>query len=130
MNTSKDNENIPQSKQAVEGPDPFQLEQARARVLHTYSVELLIKKIIWWICGGIQLIAIVGSMIYLFSTQSTAARFLCVIIALIAHGGMMIVVIWVLLTCLRMDVLRELKAMELQLAEFREGRSSSPSAEA
>ena len=41
------------------------------------------------------------------------------VIALICHEGMVVVVLWSILTSVRMDTLRELKAMELQLAELR-----------
>ena len=95
------------------------LEQAVDRILQAYSTELLIKKIIWWICGGCQLIMIIGSMIILFHTQSPQVRLLCVVIALIAHEGMVVAVLWTILTYFRIDMLRELKNMELQLSELR-----------
>ena len=95
------------------------LEQAVDRILQAYSTELLIKKIIWWVCGGCQLIMIIGSMIILFHTQSPQVRLLCVVIALIAHEGMVVAVLWTILTYFRIDMLRELKNMELQLSELR-----------
>ena len=95
------------------------LEQAVDRILQAYSTELLIKKVIWWVCGGLQLIMIIGSMVFLFHTQSSQIRLLCVVIALIAHEGMVVAVLWTILTYFRMDMLRELKNMELQLSELR-----------
>ena len=119
MNNSEESYNMPVAKQAMESPDPLRLEQARARMLHTFSVELLIKKIIWWVCIGLEVIGITVSMIILFSTQSAPVRLVCVVFALIMHEGMVVVVVWSILTSLRMDMLRELKGMELQLAELR-----------
>ena len=116
MNDSREN---PAHNQVPPTPDPSRLQQVREDVLHGYSVELLIKKIIWWVCGGVETIAIFGSIILLFRLESTSAKLLCVVIALIAHEGMVVVVLWILMTSLRNDTLRQLKQMELQLAEFR-----------
>lgn len=99
--------------------DPWRLQQAREDVLQAYSGDLMLKRVIWWVCGGIELIAIIWSAIVLFQTGSMSVKLLCVVIALIAHGGMTVVVTWVLLNSLRMDVLRQLKGMELQLAALR-----------
>jgi len=98
------------------------LEQAVDRILQAYSTELLIKKVIWWVCGGLQTIMIFGSMIFLFHTQSLSKQLLCVVIALIAHEGMVVAVLWTILTYFRIDMLRELKNMELQLSELRVSR--------
>ncbi len=104
---------------ALDRPDAFRLDRARERLLQERSTELLIMKCIWWVCAGLQTIMIVGSMIFLFNTQSVPMRFLCVVIALIAHEGMVVAVLWSIMTNVRMDMLRQLKGMELQLAEFR-----------
>jgi hypothetical protein len=114
-----DPEKSPEQNEIAPTPDPLRLQQMRERVLHEYSAELLIKKIIWWVCAGLQAVAIVGSIVFLFRAESTAGKLLCVVIALIAHEGMVVVVLWVLMTSLRTDMLRQLKGMELQLAEFR-----------
>ena len=122
MSNAKNSDNGTGMDDAFGSPDPVRLGRVHDRVMHAYSVELLIKKTIWWVCVALEVIAIVGSMIFLFRTQSTPLRFLCVVIALIAHEGMIVVVLWSILTSLRMDMLRELKGMELQLAEFRAAR--------
>jgi hypothetical protein len=100
-------------------PDPLRLAQAVEQALNAHTIALMIKRIIWSVCIGLETIAIFGSMIYLFITECLACKLLCVVIALIAHEGMVVVVIWMFLTSLRMDMLKELKSMELQLAEFR-----------
>ena len=125
MNDPEENYNTPEAMQAVESPNTLRLEQARARVLHTFSTELLIKKIIWWVCAGAEVIGFTWAMIVLFSTQSEPMRFLCVVIALVMHEGMVVVVLWTILTSLRMNMLRELKGMELQLAELRVASNAS-----
>ncbi len=61
-------------------------------------------------------------MIFLFHTQSLSKQLLCVVIALIAHEGMVVAVLWTILTYFRIDMLRELKNMELQLSELRVSR--------
>ncbi len=111
---------------ALDRPDASRLDGAREQVLHERSTELLIMKCIWWLCAGLQTIAIVGSMIFLFHTQSTPMRFLCVVVALIAHEGMVVAVLWSIMTNARMDMLRQLKGMELQLAELRTSSTRTP----
>ena len=106
-------------KKNTNNQNDARLEQAVDRILQVYSTELLIKKVIWWVCGGLQTIMIIGSMIFLFHTQSLPIRLVCVVIALIAHEGMVVAVLWTILTYFRMDILRELKNMELQLSELR-----------
>jgi hypothetical protein len=102
-------------------PDAAHLQHARDYVLHAYAVELLIKRIIWWTCIGIEIVTILGAAIVLFNVESISIKLACVVVALIAHEGMTTVVIWVFLTSLRMDMLRQLKGMELQLATLRNG---------
>ena len=111
---------------ALDRPDAFRLDGAREQLLHERSTELLIMKCIWWLCAGLQTTAIVGSMIFLFHTQSTPMRFLCVVVALIAHEGMVVAVLWSMMTNARMDMLRQLKGMELQLAELRTSSAETP----
>lgn len=106
-------------KKNANNQNDTRLEQAVDKILQAYSTELLIKKVIWWVCGGLQTILIFGSMIILFHTQSLPIRLLCVVIALIAHEGMVVAVLWTILTYFRIDMLRELKNMELQLSELR-----------
>ncbi|MHC4639867.1 MAG: hypothetical protein ACYTBV_20600 [Planctomycetota bacterium] len=106
-------------KKNANNQNDARLEQAVDKILQAYSTELLIKKVIWWVCGGLQTILIFGSMIILFHTQSLPIRLLCVVIALIAHEGMVVAVLWTILTYFRIDMLRELKNMELQLSELR-----------
>ena len=112
-------------KKNTNNQNDARLEQAVDRILQAYSTELLIKKIIWWVCGGCQLIMIIGSMIILFHTQSPQVRLLCVVIALIAHEGMVVAVLWTILTYFRIDMLRELKNMELQLSELHDEPSAT-----
>ena len=126
MNDSENSFNTAGGRNPAEFPDPLRMEQARERVLHAYSVELLIKKTIWWVCIALEIIALVGSMIVMFLTGSHQVQLLCVVIALIAHEGMVVVVLWSILTSLRMDMLRELKSMELQLAEMRVASGKIP----
>lgn len=119
MNDSNDISRAAPPHQPPPTPDPARLQQVREHILHAHSTELFIKKCIWWVCAGIELVAIFGAMVVMFRTDALAVKLLCVVVALIAHGGMTVVVTWVLLTSLRMDIQRQLKGMELQLADFR-----------
>ena len=127
MTNSEDNDGRAAVESALDPPDAFRMDQAREQLLQSHSVELLIKRIIWCVCAGLQLIMIIGSMIILFHTQSTPMRFLCVVVALIAHEGMVVAVLWSIMTNLRVDMLRQLKGMELQMAELRAGVSKATS---
>ena len=100
-------------------PDTLRMTMAIDRVMHAHSIMLMIKKLIWGMLFVIQTLGILGSVFFLFQTDSISWKLLCLGFAVICHEGMVIVVIWMLLTSLRMDTLRELKGMELQLAEFR-----------
>jgi hypothetical protein len=100
-------------------PDSVRMTMAIDRVMHAHSIMLMIKKLIWGMLFVIQTLGILGAVFFLFQTESISWKLLCVGFALIAHQGMVIVVVWMLLTSVRMDLLRELKSMELQLAEFR-----------
>jgi hypothetical protein len=100
-------------------PDTLRMTMAIDRVMHAHSIMLMIKKLIWGMLFVIQTLGILGSVFFLFQTDSISWKLLCLGFAVICHEGMVIVVIWMLLTSLRMDMLRELKGMELQLAEFR-----------
>jgi hypothetical protein len=100
-------------------PDTLRMTMAIERVMHAHSIMLMIKKLIWGMLFVIQTLGIIGAVFFLFQTDSLTWKLLCLGFAVICHEGMVIVVIWMLLTSARMDLLRELKAMELQLAEFR-----------
>jgi hypothetical protein len=100
-------------------PDSLRMTHAMDQIMHAHSIVLMIRKLIWGMLILIQTVAILGSVVFMFQVDSINLKLLSVGFALIAHEGMAIVVIWMLLTSLRMDMLRELKGMELQLAEFR-----------
>jgi hypothetical protein len=119
MNTS--NQMPPESWSDHETPMPDTLRMTMAidRVMHAHSIMLMIKKLIWGMLFVIQTLGIFGAVFFLFQTDSITWKLLCLGFAVICHEGMVIVVIWMLLTSVRMDTLRELKGMELQLAEFR-----------
>ena len=119
MNSPEDNSPTVGSEPSSPALDQWRLQQTREDVLHAYSTDLMLKRVIWWVCAGIEAIAIVWAMVVLFHTGSMSVKLLCVVVALIAHGGMTVVVTWVLLNSLRMDMLRQLKGMELQLAALR-----------
>jgi hypothetical protein len=100
-------------------PDPLRMTMAMDRIMHANVVMLMIKRIIWWVCGGLQTAGIAVMIFLLFHVNSMDCKLLFVAIMVILHEGGVCVFVWVLLTSLRMDLLRELKGMELQLAEFR-----------
>ncbi|MGD0518675.1 MAG: hypothetical protein ABSA26_14160 [Thermoguttaceae bacterium] len=129
MNTSSQMPPEPWNNNEPPMPDPLHMTMAMDRIMHSHAVMLMFKKLIWGILFGLQTAAIIGCVYFLFTVDSISWKLLCVGFALIAHEGIVIVVIWMLLTSLRMDMLRELKGMELQLAEFRthlQGKTHNP----
>jgi hypothetical protein len=100
-------------------PDALRMTMAMDRIMHANAVMLMIKKIIWWVCAGVQTAGVATMIFLLFHVNSMDLKLLFVAIMVILHEGGVCVFVWVLLTSLRMDLMRELKGMELQLAEFR-----------
>jgi hypothetical protein len=100
-------------------PDPLRMTMAMDRIMHAHSVVLMIKKLIWGMCVTLQTVLVLTCLFFLFRAESMDYKLICVILIIIAHEGMGSVFLWILLTSLRMDFLKELKGMELQLAELR-----------
>ena len=119
MNTPSQKPHEPWDDKNMPMPDPLHMTMAMDRIMHAHSVVLMIKKLIWGMCVTVQTVLVLTCLFFLFRAESMDYKLLCVILIIIAHEGMGSVFLWVLLTSLRMDFLKELKGMELQLAELR-----------
>ncbi len=87
-------------------------------ILEKFELDMFKVKIVFWIFLAVSAAMMVGGMIFLTQEQGVRGMLFAAVIALIGYNSTILMKLWYWVVSTKLGILKELKQMQLQIAEL------------
>jgi len=96
-------------------------------VFEKFELDMFKVKVVFWIFLAVSTAMMVGGMIFLTQEKGVRGMLFAAVIALIGYNSTILMKLWYWVVSTKLSILKELKQMQLQMAELAGKESSSHS---
>jgi len=96
-------------------------------IFEKFELDMFKVKVVFWIFLAVSTAMMVGGMIFLTLEKGVRGMLFAAVIALIGYNSTILMKLWYWVVSTKLSILKELKQMQLQMAELAGKESSSQS---
>ena len=96
-------------------------------IFEKFELDMFKVKVVFWIFLAVSTAMMVGGMIFLTLEKGVRGMLFAAVIALIGYNSTILMKLWYWVVSTKLSILKELKQMQLQMAELTGKESSSQS---
>ena len=108
------------------GVDQAARKEMTQMILEKFELDMFKVKVVFWIFLGVSAAMMVGGMIFLTQERGVRGMLFAAVIALIGYNSTILMKLWYWVVSTKLGILKELKQMQLQIAELAGKESASP----